>query len=154
MHSPELMSVTKEVSQSFQAPFVPEPCPDTGGVPAKVGQVPVLFSLKQLLFPVISALPSTGVNTASTAGRFHIMAMISRVTPLNRRLNENEECMCKSMASLLTAVAAGGFLIEAFCGDTVILYAAARASSRTLLLAATAAEAAEIGTLGDGIVVE
>ena len=49
------MSVTKEVSQSFQAPFVPEPEPETGAVPSNVEQAPVLSSFKQVSFPVFSA---------------------------------------------------------------------------------------------------
>ena len=80
MHSPELMSVTKEVSQSFQAPFVPEPEPETGAVPSNVGQAPALSSIKQVAFPVVSAELSAGVNTATAPGS-HSAASSSAATP-------------------------------------------------------------------------
>ena len=74
------MSVTKEVSQSFQAPFVPEPEPETGAVPSNVGQAPALFSLKQVSFPVVSLFLSAGVNTATAPGS-HSAASSSAATP-------------------------------------------------------------------------
>ena len=84
------------------APFVPDPCPDTGVSPANVGQKPVLLSLKQLIIPVSSALRFAGANTASArrAGGDRPNPNITTTSSSNRpKVNLPAAVLAAAMAS-------------------------------------------------------